>query len=228
MGFRLWVWCGAGRFAEVALNAGAKVVALDYSSDVDACYANLKHHPNLHLVQGDIYSLSFPNEFFPFVYSLGVLQHIPDVGKAFAALPQVMDRGGKICVDFYWRRIRTMLHAKYLFRPVSKRLPQQKLFSLLEAIVPTFLFVNQNLGRIPVVGRLLKRLLPLADYTGIFPLSNHQLKEWALLDTFDMLAPEYDNPQSSKTVELWFEEAGLVDVEVCHASHLVGKGGNPL
>src|SRR6516162_4216431 len=27
--------CGAGRFAEVALNAGAKVVALDYSSAVD-------------------------------------------------------------------------------------------------------------------------------------------------------------------------------------------------
>jgi uncharacterized protein YbaR (Trm112 family) len=51
--------CGAGRFAEVALNAGAKVVALDYSSAVDACYANLKHHPNLHVVQGDIYALPF-------------------------------------------------------------------------------------------------------------------------------------------------------------------------
>ena len=33
--------CGAGRFAEVALNAGANVVALDYSSAVDALYANL-------------------------------------------------------------------------------------------------------------------------------------------------------------------------------------------
>src|SRR6266853_80701 len=47
--------CGAGRFAEVALRAGAKVIALDYSSAVDACYTNLKHHPNLHVVQGDIY-----------------------------------------------------------------------------------------------------------------------------------------------------------------------------
>ncbi|MDD3610723.1 MAG: hypothetical protein PHI49_13360, partial [Halothiobacillaceae bacterium] len=41
--------CGAGRFAEVALNAGAKVVALDCSSAVDACYANLSPHPNLHV-----------------------------------------------------------------------------------------------------------------------------------------------------------------------------------
>jgi uncharacterized protein YbaR (Trm112 family) len=61
------VGCGAGRFAEVALNAGAKVVALDYSSAVDACYANLKHHPNLHVIQGDIYALPFAPKSFPFV-----------------------------------------------------------------------------------------------------------------------------------------------------------------
>ncbi|MCG2755826.1 MAG: methyltransferase domain-containing protein, partial [Desulfobacteraceae bacterium] len=46
--------CGAGRFAEVVLGTGANVVALDYSRAVDACYANLKLHPNLHVVQGDI------------------------------------------------------------------------------------------------------------------------------------------------------------------------------
>ena len=67
--------CGAGRFAEVAAKAGAKIVALDYSSAVDACYSNLKHHSNLHVVQGDIYSLPFQREAFAFVYSLGVLQH---------------------------------------------------------------------------------------------------------------------------------------------------------
>ena len=88
------VGCGSGRFAEVALDAGAKVVALDYSSAVDACYANLKHRPNLHVVQGDIFALPFAPGAFPFVYSLGVLQHTPDVAKAFAALP-AMVRGGR-------------------------------------------------------------------------------------------------------------------------------------
>ncbi len=51
--------CGAGRFAEIALGAGAKVIALDYSSAVDACYANWKDHPGLNVVQGDIYALPF-------------------------------------------------------------------------------------------------------------------------------------------------------------------------
>ena len=62
MGFRLWV-C-AGRFTEIALNAATKVVAFDYSSAVDACYADFKPHPNLHVVQGDIYGLLFPKDFF--------------------------------------------------------------------------------------------------------------------------------------------------------------------
>lgn len=65
--------CGAGRFAEVALQAGANVVALDYSSAVDACYANLRQYTNLHVVQGDIYALPFAPGTFAFVYSLGVL-----------------------------------------------------------------------------------------------------------------------------------------------------------
>ena len=219
--------CGAGRFAEVALNAGAKVVALDYSSAVDACHANLRHHPNLHVVQGDIYGLPFTKEFFPFVYSLGVLQHTPDVAKAFSALPPMVAGGGQLCVDFYWKRVRTMLHMKYLLRPVTKRLPQQKLFNMLERLVPVLLPVSQFLGRLPVLGKILKRLIPIADYTGIYPLSDQQLKEWALLDTFDMLAPEYDNPQTSATVSRWLEVTGLVGIEVFHEGHLVGRGNKP-
>ncbi len=219
--------CGAGRFAEVALLAGAKVVALDYSSAVDACYANLKHHPNLHVVQGDIYAMPFGPECFSFVYSLGVLQHTPDVAKAFAALPPMVRRGGSLCTDFYWKRFRTMLHAKYLFRPLTKRMNQLKLFQLLQRWVPTLLATSQALGRVPLVGRSLKRIVPVADYTGRFPLSDQQLKEWALLDTFDMLAPAYDNPQSAGMVRHWFEQAGLVEIDVGHWSHLVGRGSKP-
>jgi SAM-dependent methyltransferase len=219
--------CGAGRFAEVALLAGAKVVALDYSSAVDACYANLKCHPNIHVVQGDIYALPFASGSFPFVYSLGVLQHTPDVGKAFAALPPMVQMGGRLCTDFYWKRFRTMLHAKYLFRPLTKHIDQSKLFQLLQRWVPTLLALSQAMGRVPLVGRVLKRIVPVADYTGRFPLSDRQLREWAVLDTFDMLAPTYDNPQSAATVRHWYEQAGLVQIEVGHWGHLVARGIKP-
>lgn len=221
------VGCGAGRFAEVALNAGAKVVALDYSSAVDACYANLMHHPNLHVVQGDIYALPFAPGKFPFVYSLGVLQHTPDVAAAFAALPPMVKRGGQLSVDFYWKRFRTMLHTKYLLRPFTKRMAQPTLFNLLERCVPSLLAVSQNLGRVPLLGSVLKRLVPVADYTGIYPLNDQQLKEWALLDTFDMLAPMYDNPQTAATVQRWCDESKLVNIQIGHWGHLVARGTKP-
>lgn len=220
--------CGAGRFAEVALVTGANIVALDYSSAVDACYANLKQHPNLHVVQGDIYALPFAPEAFDFVYSLGVLQHTPDVGAAFAALPPMVRPGGSLCVDYYWKRFRTLMHAKYVFRPLAKRIPQERLFAFLERHVPAMLATSQALGCVPLIGRALKRIVPVADYTGVFPLSERQLKEWALLDTFDMLAPAYDNPQTTEIVGRWLEQAGFADIEVLHAAHLVARGRKPL
>jgi SAM-dependent methyltransferase len=219
--------CGAGRFAEIALQEGAKVVALDYSSAVDACYANLGHYANLQVVQGDIYALPFPRSSFPYVYSLGVLQHTPDVGRALAALPAVVSPGGRLCVDFYGLGIGTLLHAKYAFRPITKHIPQQTLFRILQAAVPVMLPVSQVLGAIPAIGQFLKRMIPVANYTGVYPLSGQQLREWALLDTFDMLAPEYDRPQPAGRVRGWLEAAGLSGIEVFRAGHLVGRGSKP-
>jgi hypothetical protein len=90
------------------------------------------------------------------------------------------------------------------------------------------LAISKTLGRVPLIGRALKRIVCVADYTGIFPLSDKQLKEWALLDTFDMLAPTYDNPQSAATVRRWFEQAGLEGIEIGHWGHLVGRGIKPV
>ena len=222
-----WVFdagCGAGRFAEVALLAGAKVVALDYSSAVEAARTNLERFPNVHVIQGDIYSLPLARAFFPFIYSLCVLQHTPDVGRAFACLPPHACAGGRICVDVYWKRIRTMLHTKYLLRPFTKRMSKQSLFRALEKHVPRMLPMSQSAHRIPFVGRLLARAVPVADYTGRYPLNAQQLREWALLDTFDMLAPEYDNPQTSTTLRRWLRDAGLEQAEVFQEGHLVGRG----
>lgn len=219
--------CGAGRFAEIALDAGANVVAIDYSSAVDACWNNLSYNPKLHVLQADLYALPFKDAVFDYVYSLGVLQHTPNVEQAFKALPRVLKPGGKICVDYYWKRIRTMFHAKYAFRPITTRMSQQRLFELLQRHTPTMLKTSQILGKLPLAGRVLKRIVPVADYTGRFPLSDMQLKEWALLDTFDMLAPTYDNPQTQTKIAAWMSESGIDDVEVLHASHLVARGAKP-
>lgn len=219
--------CGAGRFAEVALNVGATVVALDYSIATNACYMNLRHNRNLHVVRADLYALPFVRDFFPFVYSLGVLQHTPDVAKAFAALPPMVAKGGRLCVDFYERSWKSSLLPKYWLRPFTKKMPKEKLFKRLQYWVPKLLPLSVALGGIPAAGTYLRRLVPVANYKKILPLSDEQLNEWALLDTFDMLAPEFDNPQTRKTILQWMQQAGLEGIEVLKAGHLVGRGRKP-
>lgn len=217
--------CGAGRFAEVALSSGATVVALDYSNAVDAALANLRQHRNLHVVQGDIYALPFQPKAFAFVYSLGVLQHTPDVANAFAALPKMLHRpGGRLCVDFYEKSWKSRLLPKYWLRPLTTRLPSARLFKILQLAVPPMLQLSRTVSRVPVLGRLLKRVVPVANYSGILPLSEEQLIEWALLDTFDWLSPKYDSPQTSTTVRRWLHSAGCTEIEVLKAGHLVGRG----
>ena len=216
--------CGSGRFAEIALSAGAHVVALDYSSAVDACWANLKHFPNLHIVQSDIYALPFTAESFYLVYSLGVLQHTPDVARAFAALPPLLVSGGRICVDYYEKSLKSRLLPKYWLRPATKRMDKRRLLDLVQSAVPMLLPISRGIGRIPVLGKLLKRLIPVANFDGELSLSKEQLNEWAVLDTFDWLSPAYDNPQTAKTARQWMEQAGFQEIEVMKVGHLVGRG----
>ena len=101
---------------------------------------------------------------------------------------------------------------------------KELLFSLVKTLVPVLLPISNSIGRIPIAGKFLRRIVPVANYKGIYPLTDEQLLEWAILDTFDWLSPAYDNPQTAKTVRLWFERAGLQDIEVLKAGHLVGRG----
>jgi SAM-dependent methyltransferase len=221
------VGCGAGRFTEVALGAGAHVVAIDYSSAVDACWANHRMHPRLDVVQADVYRLPFTPHQFDYVYCLGVLQHTPDVHGAFMALPHQLRAGAKLAVDIYPALLRNMLWAKYWLRPLTSRMPVNRLYSLVERTVPLLLPLSRALAHIPVVGRRAAYALPVVNYEGVYPLTEEQLKEWAVLDTFDMLAPMHDHPQTAATLRSWFEEAGLENIFVERMGFHVGRGRRP-
>jgi SAM-dependent methyltransferase len=222
------VGCGAGRFAEVALESGARLVALDYSTAVDACFDNLGPHPRLEVVQGDIYKLPFKPGTFDYVYCLGVLQHTPDVERAFKSLPEHVKGGGKLAVDVYPKLRLNVLWPKYWFRPLTKRMNPQRLFRLVELLVPILLPISDLVNAIPKVGRKLRYAVPVANHRPDYPLlSRQQIHEWAVLNTFDMFGPAYDQPQSAETLHRWFVEAGLRDVRVFRKGHLCGHGVRP-
>ena len=221
------VGCGAGRFAEIALKAGANLIAIDYSFAVKSAYQNLCSYPNFSVIQADIYNLPFKLEQFDYVYSLGVLQHTPNVQKAFNCLPMMVKPGGKLCVDYYWKRFLTMMHAKYIFRPFTKYISHEKLFNIIKILLPSLIYISNSFLKVPLIGKPLQRLLPIANYKNVYPLSDKQNFEWSFLDTFDMLSPFYDNPQTIKSVKKWYENHNFENIECLHAGHLVARGEKP-
>ena len=113
---------------------------------------------------------------------------------------------------------------KYWLRLFSKGMQKNKLIALLERLVPVLLPAIRMLGRIPVVGKLVKRTIPVANYDGLLPLTEKQLREWALLDTFGWPSPAYDNPQTIKSARSYMEQASMEEIEVLRAGHLVARG----
>jgi len=218
------IGCGAGRFAEVALGLGAEVFAVDYSTAVDATLENLGNHPRLNVVQGDLYHLPFAANSFDMLYCFGVIQHTPDPYRAVLSLPALLTGGGYLAVDVYPRRWTNALLFRYWLRPITTRMPQDRLFRIVQRATPFLLSVSRAIGRIPSVGRYLRRLVPVVNYEGIFPLTDEQLLEWGTLDTFDMLSPRYDQPQTRESLRRWLAEAGLDRIEVCDMGFLVGRG----
>ncbi|HEX9366731.1 MAG TPA: methyltransferase domain-containing protein [Vicinamibacterales bacterium] len=217
------VGCGAGRFAEVALSAGASLVAMDYSSAVDACFANLGRHPRLCVLQADVRHLPLKPESFDYVYCLGVLQHTADPHQTVLALAPPLKHGGRLVLDCYPRLVANLLWPKYWLRPVTRRMPQERLFAMVQWLVPKLLPIGRALAAIPRLGRRLRYLLPIMTYYGVFPLTREQHREWATLDTFDMLAPAHDHPQTAASVRAWLTEAGLRDVEAAREGLVVGR-----
>jgi SAM-dependent methyltransferase/uncharacterized protein YbaR (Trm112 family) len=193
--------CGAGRFAEIAANYGAKVIALDFSTAVDAAAKNLGSLPNVHYIQGDLLNPPLKKQCLGFAYSLGVLQHTPDPCRALACILSLLGDGGRFAFTIYGRRWYTKLYSKYLCRPVTRRMPPQLLLRTIESVMPVAFPVTDLLFRVPALGKISQFAIPIANYVDKTDFSRSERYNEAVLDTFDMLAPRYDIPLTAKEVE---------------------------
>ena len=119
----------------------------------------------------------FPSrQAFEFVYCFGVLQHTPDVRRAFLALSEQVKPGGRIAVDLYPKLLLNVLWPKYWLRPLTRRMAPERLFGLVSRSVELLWPASLALGRVPGVGRRLRHALPIANYDRLLPLTPAQLQ----------------------------------------------------
>lgn len=230
----LEVGSGSGRFTEQAASTGAMVCSLDYSVAVEANYASNGGKPNVLIVQGDLYKMPFREGTFDKVLCIGVIQHTPDVEKSFFTLARFTKPGGRLTVDVYKRNdtlrgyIGKLFATKYWVRPLTRRVAPHELYGYVVRYINFMWPIARVINKLGGFGRWLNWRLLVADYRGVFALSDEMLKEWAILDTFDMVSPHFDQPQTRETLRDWFERAGMKEIEVHFGYNgIEGRGQRP-
>jgi SAM-dependent methyltransferase len=230
--------CGAGRFTELLLAAGARVFAADLSRAVEANRDNCARFPGHFVCQADLAALPAADAAFDVVLCLGVLQHTPDPEASIVALAAKAKPGGQVVVDHYARPrgLKGLLaHAtpRATLRRLLVRLPPDLAMAVSSELTSLLLPVHRALWRPGRAAAALRRAWrlwsPVIDHYDRYPeLGPARLAEWARLDTHDAVTDRYKHLRTAGEVRAALERAGLVDVHVAEAGNgIEGRGRRP-
>jgi SAM-dependent methyltransferase len=220
--------CGAGRFTEVLLNAGANVFAVDLSSAVEANGENCGEHKECFLCQADIVNLPVAPEQFDVVVAIGMIQHTRCPEETIGALCSHLKPGGLLALDHYTygyevTRTRRLLRSFLLRNGARYNLRFcKRLVSLLWPIHRLF-WKYRATRRVPRLRNLFLDLSPVVDYHEAYPqLSPDLLRTWAILDTHDTLTDVYKHFRSMEEIRQCLERNYMTEIEtVCPGNGVV-------
>ena len=141
-----------------------------------------------------------------------------------------------MAIDSYRKRFRISRNywpsryaSKYLYRFITKRMPTTLLCKWIEWYIPKWIPIDTWLMKVPIARSVIPLLVPCWNYTGVLPLNKEQIVQWAILDTFDALAPRYDFPQRGPDIEHWLQEADLQNIEVRYGGNgVIGNAIKPV
>lgn len=202
--------CGAGRFGEIVEKFKGHLIAVDYSNAIDVASTNLQSDQSL-FIQADLTTLPFEDCFADYVYCIGVLQHTRAPKFIVEELLRILKVEGELTLTFYedssWH---VRLYSKYLIRPITKRISKKVLLIALEKTSILWFPITHRLFSLPYpLNRVFRFVIPIANYVEYeYPDRKSAIDE-AILDTFDMLSPEYDKPIKRKHLQDWISNSGF-------------------
>jgi len=211
----LEVGAGNGRFTELLLKYGAKVVAVDYSTAIDANYKNNGFVDNeVIFMQADLFNMPVKHHSFDIVLCYGVIQHTGNNKKALTELCKYPKKGGGLLVDIYSSSLKHFNPWVYIIRPFfslikasdEKRLDIVRGF--VNAVFPLQLWalklLHNKKGGLKFIRYMVNRSPNSVYGINLYldgKINIEVAQDWCVLDTYDGWAPKHDHPVSKNQWE---------------------------
>ena len=212
--------CGAGRFTEILLNNGARVMSVDLSAAVEANAANFPVGPSHRVAQADIMDLPFERSQFDLVICLGVLQHTESPERSIQSLFDQVKPGGWLVIDHYGRETSQWTSLKPLYRAWLKRQSSEKRWEWTNRMVNLFLPTHRRLRSSRLGWTFLSRVSPLITYYRAMPdLHDSLQREFSILDTHDSLTDWHKHIRSKEQIARALAAAGAAHIECWNAGN---------
>ena len=194
--------CGSGRFTDIATEFGATVIAIDYSSAIDAAKDNFAGSmKDICFIQGDALQLPLKENSVDFSFSIGVLHHTPSPKTGVDEAYRVTKPDGEFSISVYGSS------GYYTFTTVQFWRRFFKFLWLFFKHWPPLIYSHIVTRALRPIARVSKVLcLP---FRVIFPFVNLPDLRWSILDTFDSITPSYQSGHECFEVYTWFKEAGF-------------------
>ena len=208
--------CGAGRFAEVALECGANLVAADLSVAAYACRQTLERFPQdrFLVLRADLFDLPLAPGSFDGIYSLGVLQHTPDPLAAIRRLAPLLKPGGRLATWVYEKRTAHLrrLQPRLWLRGLTKHWSTAAKLRLARGLTAAFFPLGWALSWLGRPGELASYFLPYAARHHLGRGDLRRQWDYCVMDTLDWYGPVYELSQTEPDVRRTMAEAGLLNV----------------
>lgn len=208
----LEVGCGAGRFTEVLLAAGARVTSVDLSTAVEANQENFPQTERHRVLQADVLNLPFPPGQYDIVFCLGVVQHTPSPEATIAKLYDQVRPGGWLVIDHYTYSLSRLTKTQPLFRFFMRRLPPDAGIKWSERLVAFFFPLHRAARHSFIAQALVSRVSPVLVYYHSYPFDDALQREWSLLDTHDALTDWYKHLRTKGQLRRGLERLGAAEI----------------
>ena len=207
------VGCGTGRWSKYLASKVRILEAIDPSDAVISAAKLLQNEKNIRISKASVNGIPFPDNSFDFVFSLGVLHHIPDTQNAMYECVKKVKSGGYFLVYLYYdfdnrgKFYKLLFLASNLIRRVVCILP-----STLKKAACDFLALLVYLPIISISKFLL--LIGVRKIIKHIPLSYYADKSINIIrnDSLDRFGTPLEQRYSQKEIYQMMSSCGLNDI----------------